>query len=189
MRLLVTGGAGFIGANFVHACVDEHPEDTVTVLDSLTYAGSAEALAPLGDAVELVVGDITDAPLVDDLVARTDAVVHFAAETHVDNSLSDPSAFVRSNLVGTFTVLEAVPAMVSGLLDAESHGAGPMPLPALRWLMPTGPSKPDSGSMRTIFTTSPCSGFFAAGLVCANTPPADTANAEATASMTTRRER
>jgi dTDP-glucose 4,6-dehydratase len=108
MRLLVTGGAGFIGANFVHACVDEHPEDTVTVLDSLTYAGSAEALAPLGDAVELVVGDITDAPLVDDLVARTDAVVHFAAETHVDNSLSDPSAFVRSNLVGTFTVLEAV---------------------------------------------------------------------------------
>lgn len=108
MRLLVTGGAGFIGANFVHATVAEHPEDEITVLDALTYAGSAEALAPLGDAIELVVGDITDAPVVDELVARADAVVHFAAETHVDNSLTDPSAFVRSNLVGTFTVLEAV---------------------------------------------------------------------------------
>lgn len=108
MRLLVTGGAGFIGANFVHSAVTEHPEDTVTVLDALTYAGSAATLAGLGDAVQLVVGDITDAALVDELVARADAVVHFAAETHVDNSLTGPAAFVSSNLVGTFTVLEAV---------------------------------------------------------------------------------
>lgn len=110
MRLLVTGGAGFIGANFVHATVRERPEVSVTVLDALTYAGSRESLDSVADDIRLVEGDITDAPLVDRLVAESDAVVHFAAETHVDNSLSDPSPFVRSNIVGTFTVLESVRA-------------------------------------------------------------------------------
>ena len=111
-RLLVTGGAGFIGSNFVHFLV-ERTDVHVTVLDRLTYAASPEALEGLpSDRVELVVGDITDAALVDDLVGRLtgegDAVVHYAAESHNDNSLRDPSPFVRTNIVGTFEILEAV---------------------------------------------------------------------------------
>ncbi|BBX71867.1 dTDP-glucose 4,6-dehydratase [Mycolicibacterium psychrotolerans] len=108
MRLLVTGGAGFIGANFVHATVRECRDVRVTVLDAFTYAGSRESLAPVHDDVRLVEGDITDAALVEKLVTESDAVVHFAAETHVDNALADPEPFVRSNVLGTFTVLEAV---------------------------------------------------------------------------------
>jgi dTDP-glucose 4,6-dehydratase len=108
MRLLVTGGAGFIGANFVHACVRDHPADTVTVLDALTYAGSRESLAPVLGDIRLVQGDITDAEVVSALVAESDAVVHFAAETHVDNALADPAPFLQANVVGTFTILEAV---------------------------------------------------------------------------------
>lgn len=108
MRLLVTGGAGFIGANFVHSTIREYPEVAVTVLDALTYAGSREALAPLGDDVRLIEGDVTDTALVDRLVAESDAVAHFAAETHVDNSLCDPAPFLHSNVIGTFSVLEAV---------------------------------------------------------------------------------
>ncbi|MGB3355010.1 MAG: dTDP-glucose 4,6-dehydratase [Mycobacterium sp.] len=108
MRLLVTGGAGFVGANFVHRSVRDHPEVAVTVLDSMTYAGSRESLAPVDGEIRLVQGDITDAPLVGKLVAESDAVVHFAAETHVDNALADPEPFVRSNVLGTFCVLEAV---------------------------------------------------------------------------------
>lgn len=110
MRLLVTGGAGFIGANFVHTTVRRHPDVAVTVLDALTYAGSEEALAPVADAVRLVHGDVADAAVVSALVAESDAVVHFAAETHVDNALADPAPFLHSNVVGTFTVLEAVRA-------------------------------------------------------------------------------
>ncbi len=108
MRLLVTGGAGFIGTNFVHASVREHPDDGVTVLDAMTYAGSRESLVPVENDIRLVEGDITDAGLVSRLVAESDAVVHFAAETHVDNSLVDPATFLRANVIGTFNVLEAV---------------------------------------------------------------------------------
>ena len=108
MRLLVTGGAGFIGANFVHLVVREHPGVAVTVLDALTYAGSREALAPVSEAVRLVEGDVADAALVDSLVSESDAVVHFAAETHVDNALADPEPFLRANVIGTYAVLEAV---------------------------------------------------------------------------------
>lgn len=108
MRLLVTGGAGFIGANFVHRAVEQRPDVAVTVLDALTYAGSRESLTGLGDAIALVEGDLTDTALVEGLVAEADAVVHFAAETHVDNSLADPAPFLHSNIVGTFGMLEAV---------------------------------------------------------------------------------
>ncbi|AMO60194.1 dTDP-glucose 4,6-dehydratase [Mycolicibacterium phlei] len=110
MRLLVTGGAGFIGANFVHTSVRDHPEDRVTVLDAMTYAGSRQSLAPVEDRIDLVEGDITDAALVHKLVAGADAVVHFAAETHVDNALADPEPFLRANVIGTYTILEAVRA-------------------------------------------------------------------------------
>ncbi len=105
MRLLVTGGAGFIGANFVHVAVREHE---VTVLDALTYAGSRESLAPVEDEIRLVQGDVADTELVNKLVAEADAVVHFAAETHVDNALADPEPFLHTNVIGTYAVLEAV---------------------------------------------------------------------------------
>ncbi len=107
MRILVTGGAGFIGSNFVHRTLTTRPGAEVTVLDALTYAGHPESLAGLGDRVDLVVGDVADADVVDPLVAAADLVVHFAAESHNDNSLADPSPFIRTNLVGTFTLLEA----------------------------------------------------------------------------------
>ena len=108
MRLLVTGGAGFIGANFVHRTLRERPGVSLTVLDAFTYAGSRESLAGLEGSVRVVEGDITDAGLMSALVADADVVVHFAAETHVDNSLADPEPFLRSNVIGTFAVLEAV---------------------------------------------------------------------------------
>ncbi|CAN5398043.1 dTDP-glucose 4,6-dehydratase [soil metagenome] len=111
-RILVTGGAGFIGANFVHHLI-EHTDAQVTVLDKLTYAASPLALEQLPpDRVQMVVGDVCDAPLVETLVGELtgseDAVAHFAAESHNDNSLRDPSPFIQTNLVGTFVLLEAV---------------------------------------------------------------------------------
>ncbi|MQW77990.1 dTDP-glucose 4,6-dehydratase [Nocardioides sp. dk4132] len=107
-RILVTGGAGFIGSNFVHHLL-ARTDARVTVLDRLTYAASREALDGLPpERVSLVVGDVADAAVVDPLVAEHDAVVHFAAESHNDNSLADPSPFIHTNLVGTFTLLEAV---------------------------------------------------------------------------------
>jgi dTDP-glucose 4,6-dehydratase len=107
-ELLVTGGAGFIGSNFVrHAlgATDHH----VTVLDKLTYAGNRASLVGLPeDRFSFVQGDICDAALVDELVGRSDLVIHFAAESHNDNSLRDPSPFLQTNLIGTYTLLEAV---------------------------------------------------------------------------------
>ncbi|WP_299573063.1 dTDP-glucose 4,6-dehydratase [uncultured Williamsia sp.] len=108
MRVLVTGGAGFIGANFVLRTVDQHPDTRITVLDKMTYAANPDTLTSVADRVRVVTGDVADADLVDGLVADADLVVHFAAESHNDNSLADPSAFVQTNLVGTFTLLEAV---------------------------------------------------------------------------------
>ncbi len=108
MRVLVTGGAGFIGANFVLQTVAERPDVDVTVLDALTYAANSASLAPVAGRIRFVEGSICDGPLVDALVAEADVVVHFAAESHNDNSLRDPSVFVQTNVVGTFTLLEAV---------------------------------------------------------------------------------
>ncbi len=108
MRVLVTGGAGFIGSNFVHRTLATRPEAEVTVLDALTYAGCTDSLDGVMDRIRFVEGDVADATVVEPLVAGADAVVHFAAESHNDNSLADPSPFVQTNLVGTFTLLEAV---------------------------------------------------------------------------------
>lgn len=109
-NILVTGGAGFIGSNFVHYLI-ENTDARVVVLDKLTYAGSIESLRGLPeDRVRLVVGDITDAGLLSglapELAGPEDAIVHFAAESHNDNSLNDPGAFVQANLIGTFSLLE-----------------------------------------------------------------------------------
>ncbi|MCU1603462.1 MAG: dTDP-glucose 4,6-dehydratase [Frankiales bacterium] len=107
MRILVTGGAGFIGANFVHWTLANRPDAEVTVLDKLTYASDGTSLDPVKDRICFVEGDIADAKLMDELVGAADLVVHFAAESHNDNSLNDPSPFVQTNIVGTFTILEA----------------------------------------------------------------------------------
>ena len=117
--VMVTGGAGFIGVNFVYHWVEAHPDDTVVVLDALTYAGNRLSLEPLEQAerIHFVEGDICDA----DLVARVmadhdiDTIVHFAAESHVDRSITGPDAFIRTNLEGTHTLLaSARSAWLSG---------------------------------------------------------------------------
>ena len=106
--IIVTGGCGFIGSNFVHHVVEEHPGVHVTVLDKLTYAGNPANIAGLpSDRVELVVGDICDADLLDGLVPGHDAIVHYAAESHNDNSIADPEPFLRTNVEGTYRLLEA----------------------------------------------------------------------------------
>ncbi|MEL7449492.1 MAG: dTDP-glucose 4,6-dehydratase [Pseudomonadota bacterium] len=108
--LLITGGAGFIGANFVRYWCDHHPDDHVVVLDALTYAGNLSNIASvLGKQCEFVHGSITDRELLDELLAKheVDTVVHFAAESHVDRSISGPDAFVQTNIVGTHTLLGA----------------------------------------------------------------------------------
>ena len=117
MSILVTGGAGFIGANFVHDWLAQSDE-TVVTLDALTYAGNLETLAPLaGDPRHIFVrGDICDRALVERLLAthRPRALIHFAAESHVDRSIHGPAAFIRTNIEGTFTLLEAARAYWSG---------------------------------------------------------------------------
>jgi dTDP-glucose 4,6-dehydratase len=109
MKLLVTGGAGFIGSNFVHFIQHERPDWHVTVLDNLTYAGNSKNLEGLDESrFGFVKGDICDEATINNAVAAADSVVHFAAETHVDNSVHDPRPFIDSNILGTYQVLEAV---------------------------------------------------------------------------------
>lgn len=108
MKILVTGGAGFIGSNFVHYIYRERPDWQITVLDALTYAGNKANLDSLDpQRVALVIGDICDEKLVDQLFADSDTIVHFAAESHNDNSLANPRPFLDTNIVGTYTLLEA----------------------------------------------------------------------------------
>lgn len=107
-RIIVTGGAGFIGSNFVHWVAEHQPDVHVTVLDALTYAGNRANLDGVPEnRMMFVQGDICDAELVDQLMADADAVVHFAAESHNDNSIADPAPFIRTNVEGTYTLLEA----------------------------------------------------------------------------------
>ena len=108
-NIIVTGGCGFIGSNFVRWVAQNHPEVHITVLDKLTYAGNPENIAGLPESqVELVVGDICDANLLERVVPGHDAIVHYAAESHNDNSIADPEPFVQTNVVGTYRLLEAV---------------------------------------------------------------------------------
>ena len=105
MKLLVTGGAGFIGTNFVRYWVDRYPEDEIAVLDKLTYAGHLGNLKGL--KVDFIKGDICDRKVVARAMAGVDVVVHFAAETHVDRSIIDPDIFIKSNIIGTETLCRA----------------------------------------------------------------------------------
>jgi dTDP-glucose 4,6-dehydratase len=110
VKLLVTGGCGFIGSNFIRHVLAAHPEDRVVNLDKLTYAGNPANLADLaGDSRYLFVqGDVCDAKVVRDVMRGVDAVLNFAAESHVDRSLMEPDAFLRTDVFGVFTLLEAV---------------------------------------------------------------------------------
>lgn len=109
MKILVTGGAGFIGSNFIRYFLKRYPDDSVVNVDALTYAGNLENLREWQEDIRyrFVKGDIGDAVLIGPLVAECDAVVHFAAESHVDRSILGPEAFVRTNVFGTFVLLEA----------------------------------------------------------------------------------
>src|SRR5437762_6321228 len=146
MKLLVTGGAGFIGSNFIRYVLRTHPDDTVVNLDKLTYAGNPANLADLaGDArYTFVKGDIGDADLVREVARGVDAVVNMAAESHVDRSILDPDAFLRTGVHGVYTLLEAVRALkIPRLLHISTdevygsiaHGAASESAP----LAPTSP--------------------------------------------------
>jgi len=107
MKILITGGAGFIGTNFIRYWLKKYPKSEITVLDKLTYAGRRENLQDLLDRIQFIQGDICDKEVVSKAIAGCDRVFHFAAESHVDRSINDAGDFVRTNVTGTYTLLEA----------------------------------------------------------------------------------
>ena len=107
MKILVTGGAGFIGTNFIRYWLRNHPKDEIAVLDKLTYAGRRENLQDLLDRMQFIQGDICDKEVVSHAMTGCDRVYHFAAESHVDRSIENAGDFVRTNITGTYTLLEA----------------------------------------------------------------------------------
>ena len=106
MKILITGGAGFIGCNFVRHMLKEHPDKKIVVLDKLTYAGRLENLEEIKDRIEFVKGDICDKKVVEQAMKDCDQIVNFAAESHVDRSITSPEDFVRTDVLGVFTLLE-----------------------------------------------------------------------------------
>ncbi|MBE9008614.1 dTDP-glucose 4,6-dehydratase [Pseudanabaenaceae cyanobacterium LEGE 13415] len=152
-RLLVTGGAGFMGTNFVQYWCGKYPDDRVIVLDALTYAGIRSNLAKLKGNFRFVHGNICDRALVDSLLAteRIDTIVHFAAESHVDRSISSPAAFVQTNVIGTFTLLEAFrdhseAARFLHVSTDEVYGSLDADDPAFTEQSPYAPNSPYSAS-------------------------------------------
>ena len=150
MKILVTGGSGFIGSNFVRHLLAAHPEDVIINLDKLTYAGNPENLRDVeGDArYRFVKGDICDGALVRDLLAGVDAVVHMAAETHVDRSNLGADDFLRTNVTGTYTLLEAAREKKVGrfVLVSTDEVYGSIAVGAARESDPLNPSNPYSAS-------------------------------------------
>src|SRR5690606_29146995 len=108
-KILVTGGAGFIGGNFIHYLIQHYPQYEIFNLDKLTYAGELSKHNSLGSQYHFIHGDITDKRMMYDLFSkeRFDYVIHFAAESHVDRSISNPSVFIQTNIYGTYVLLEA----------------------------------------------------------------------------------
>ncbi|HSL96468.1 MAG TPA: dTDP-glucose 4,6-dehydratase [Thermoleophilia bacterium] len=150
MRIVVTGGAGFIGSNYVRFVLREHPEDEVVVLDKLTYAGNLENLEDVaGDPrYAFVKGDICDPEVVAATLHGVDAVVNFAAETHVDRSISGPQDFIRTDVLGTHTLLEAVRSLgVTRYLQVSTDEVyGSIEDGSFTEQSPLGPSSPYSAS-------------------------------------------
>lgn len=148
-KMLVTGGAGFIGSNFVHYTLKNKPEYQITVIDKLTYAGNKSNLDPVADKITFVEGDINDEQLMDRLVGETDIVVHFAADSHNDNALNDPWPFVENNFLGTYHVLEAIrkhKKRLHHISTDEVFGDLPIDRPDLKFTndTPYNPSSPYS---------------------------------------------
>jgi dTDP-glucose 4,6-dehydratase len=150
MKLVVTGGAGFIGSNFIRHVLRAHPDDAVVNLDRLTYAGNRANLADLeGDRrYTFVHGDICDGKLVRDVIRGSDAVVNFAAESHVDRSLMEPDAFLKTDVFGVFTLLEAMRELkVPRLLHISTDEVyGSVATGSSRETDPVRPSNPYSAS-------------------------------------------
>ena len=117
MKLLVTGGCGFIGSNFIRYFLQSHPGDSLINVDKLTYAGNLENLSDVSESLHyhFIKGDIADGPRMEELVSKgLDAIVNFAAESHVDRSIEDPHAFMKTNVIGTFVLLEAIRKVFPG---------------------------------------------------------------------------
>ena len=148
MRLLVTGGAGFIGSTYVRRRMAERPGDEVVVLDKLTYAGRPENLAGVDEGrLELVVGDIADRHAVVEAIAGCDAVVNFAAESHVDRSIEDPGAFLQTDVFGTYVLLAAArDAGIRHLQISTDEVYGSIPEGSFTESSPIEPSSPYSAS-------------------------------------------
>jgi dTDP-glucose 4,6-dehydratase len=150
MRIVVTGGAGFIGSNFVRHILNEHPDDSVVVLDKLTYAGRMESLPDLMtyERMEFVHGDICDPALVRAALENCDAVVNFAAESHVDRSIAEPGHFIQTDVFGTYVLLEEVRrAGVPRYLQVSTDEVyGSIPEGSFTEQSPLDPSSPYSAS-------------------------------------------
>jgi dTDP-glucose 4,6-dehydratase len=148
VRLLVAGGAGFIGSAYVRRRLEAHPEDSILVLDKLTYAGRRENLDGLpDDRLEVVVGDIADADAVSAAVDRCDAIVNFAAESHVDRSIHSPGEFIQTDVFGAFVLLEAArPAGVRHLQISTDEVYGSIGAGSFTEDSPLRPSSPYSAS-------------------------------------------
>jgi dTDP-glucose 4,6-dehydratase len=148
--IIVTGGAGFIGSNFVNKTLNDRPDLEITVLDALTYAGKLSNLDPVKDQITFIQGDIRDANLVSQVVAGQDLIVHFAAESHNDNSLKNPILFVETNVVGTANlVLAAVKKDVRFHHISTDEVYGDLPLGSTEKFTeqtPYNPSSPYSAS-------------------------------------------
>ena len=145
MKILVTGGAGFIGANFVNYTAKEIRDAEVTVVDKLTYAGNKDSIEGLSDNVTLVEGDIADPDVIDPLVKDADLVVHFAAESHNDNSLRDPWPFIQSNIIGTYQILESLRRHGGRLHHVSTDEVyGDLELDSPRKFLPGDPYVPSS---------------------------------------------
>ncbi len=156
MKLLVTGGAGFIGSNFIHYWLNNYPEDSIINLDALTYAGNLENLKDIENNptalghYKFVQGDITDEKLVNELVKGVDLIVHFAAESHVDRSIKDSADFIKTNIEGTRVLLEA--AKNNGnirfhhISTDEVYGSLKMDSPKFNEKTPYDPRSPYSAS-------------------------------------------
>lgn len=146
MKLLITGGAGFIGGNFVHFWLKNYPDDQIIVLDKLTYAGNLSTLEPIKNAITFIEGDITDEQIVLTAMDGVDCVVHFAAESHVDRSIHDPYVFTRSNVLGTHVLLETARQLKIKRFHHISTDEvfGDIPLDATWKFNETTPYKPSS---------------------------------------------
>ncbi|HEY8998726.1 MAG TPA: dTDP-glucose 4,6-dehydratase [Candidatus Saccharimonadales bacterium] len=144
-RILITGGAGFIGSNFVHQTVREHSEFQITVVDAMTYAANKDNLKGVEDQIDFVEGDICNPGLMDDLVSKNDVVVNFAGESHVDNSLRDPDPFVHTNLLGVYSLLKAIRKYDRRLHHVSTDEVfGDLPLESDERFTESTPYKPSS---------------------------------------------